>query len=1136
MKKSNKLGSAYLLSILAGCMSLANAAPYGRDGYETQWTQPNGKELTIRVFGDEFYGRAETAAGFTVIYNPASRAYEYARLAADGTSLIPSGVDATRPAPANVQKSLELPAAQIKLIREKNRRTLTGDREESWNKRVKAVRNIRLAAQGGPALKGPAAAEAKLRAAPVTGAIRGLTIIAQFPDDPNTTAADPINFPTSKAKIERYANGVGYTEDGNTGSVRDYFFDQSLGKLEYTQTVTEIITLPRPRNYYNYSDYPVNSEFHPEAGRALLLDAIEVLKSQDFDFTALTTNSSNEALATNIFFAGRDSGVWSEGLWPHQWSLKTPVSVGTTGTPVSISQYQITNLANSSPSIGTFCHENGHLILDYPDLYDYDGGADASEGVGAHCIMGSGNQLNRGRTPGPLNGFFKDIVGWGNLLDLTPEDFLTASLKTTGNTGYRIRKPDSSTEYFVVENRGDGDKWAQYSPDKGIAIWHIDETVSGNNSQEMTEDEHYQVSLEQADGRFDLESNRNRGDNRDLFDLNTSKFSDTTTPNARWWDGTRSSVAVEVLSPAGSSTEVLFGRVPPNTIILGSPNGGETIFPSSTYKIIWKANIVGNVRIDVLKGGAFHSSITKDAPNTGSFNWKVRSTIESGSDYSIRMRSVTNPIVAIDTSDKPFSISDTTFPVAGKMPYGWFTPSSAGAKWRIEKSEVYEGTHSLVTAPMIDGKTAAIAYQSNFKEGTVSFYMKISSESGFDFGRFYIDGKRQAFPAALGKNGISGEVEWTFFSFPISAGTHTLQWTYEKDDSYSELKDRVWLDGVSLPETTQEIAIENPQGLTLSSGGASTVFPETTIESTSNPQIFTIKNIGLADLTNLKLITKGAFIASALKTKVLAPGKSTRFTVAFAPKKTGLQVGSVQVLSNDNTVADFLIPLEGTALGLPSIRVNQPTGTPLVDGQSTRKFGKAVTGTLGASKTFAISNAGSATLSGLAITKNGSGRRDFIIDGPVLNSLAPGESTTFRVTFSPGVTLGTRIATLSIASNDAKAGPFDLTVSGVSDVLLGSGSSFASYGSSARQSSSTGQLLAAPVTTVEVLNGQKFLTLSVAKPAGHSTAPIIEVSPNLLDWYSGSKHTTVLTDNDSVLKVRDNTPVSPEVKRYIRVK
>jgi hypothetical protein len=46
----------------------------------------------------------------------------------------------------------------------------------------------------------------------------------------------------------------------------------------------------------------------------------------------------------------------------------------------------------------------------------------------------------------------------------------------------------------------------------------------------------------------------------------------------------------------------------------------------------------------------------------------------------------------------------------------------------------------------------------------------------------------------------------------------------------------------------------------------------------------------------------------------------------------------------------------------------------------------------------------------------------------------------------------------------------------------------------------------------------------------------VEVSGNLTDWFSGSNHTTVLSDDAGILKVRDNTPVTSEAKRYIRLK
>ena len=128
----------------------------------------------------------------------------------------------------------------------------------------------------------------------------------------------------------------------------------------------------------------------------MIRDAIAVLNADSsFSFDGLTVQNG-EVLATNVLFAGPTSGVWSEGLWPHQWSMNFPKpTVRVNGVTRLIDNFQITNVENS-PKIGTFVHENGHLILDYPDLYDYGGDSD---GVGDHCVMAGGSNANREGTP-----------------------------------------------------------------------------------------------------------------------------------------------------------------------------------------------------------------------------------------------------------------------------------------------------------------------------------------------------------------------------------------------------------------------------------------------------------------------------------------------------------------------------------------------------------------------------------------------------------------------------------------------------------------------------------------------------------------------------------------------------------------
>lgn len=68
----------------------------------------------------------------------------------------------------------------------------------------------------------------------------------------------------------------------------------------------------------------------------------------------------------------------------------------------------------------------------------------------------------------------------------------------------------------------------------------------------MTPELHFECSLEQADGRFDLERGDQYGDSNDLFSAGPKdRFTGTTSPNSQWWDGTPSGLEVTEISASG---------------------------------------------------------------------------------------------------------------------------------------------------------------------------------------------------------------------------------------------------------------------------------------------------------------------------------------------------------------------------------------------------------------------------------------------------------------------------------------------------------------------------------------------------------------------------------------------------------
>lgn len=121
---------------------------------------------------------------------------------------------------------------------------------------------------------------------------------------------------------------------------------------------------------------------------------------------------------------------------------------------------------------------------------------------------------------------------------------------------------------------------------------------------------------------------------------------------------------------------------------------------------------------------------------------------------------------------------------------GW---SQGTTPWSINNSGAHNGNYcASSTNAGTANSTAAISISCTItKADSISFYYKVSSESGWDKFHFYLDN--------ADKITASGEVDWTRAAFPVSAGTHTFRFTYEKDNSVNRGSDRAWIDDVVIP-------------------------------------------------------------------------------------------------------------------------------------------------------------------------------------------------------------------------------------------------------------------------------------------------------------------------------------------------
>ena len=115
----------------------------------------------------------------------------------------------------------------------------------------------------------------------------------------------------------------------------------------------------------------------------------------------------------------------------------------------------------------------------------------------------------------------------------------------------------------------------------------------------------------------------------------------------------------------------------------------------------------------------------------------------------------------------------------------------SGKNWTQDTSNKKTGTFSYKSYKI--GHSASTFLTATVKgKGTFSFWWKVSSESNYDWLRYYVNGTEKA--------KISGTKDWAQVTIPItSTGETVIKWTYSKDGSQSTGSDCGWIDATWTP-------------------------------------------------------------------------------------------------------------------------------------------------------------------------------------------------------------------------------------------------------------------------------------------------------------------------------------------------
>ena len=549
--------------------------------------QPDGTSVTIRLVGDEWLHFNTTDDGYSVVKDSRG-SYVYAERR-EGC-LVPTAVVAHDVADRSARELSYLRSVSKFLTPEMP--ATVRQMKQIVEQREQQRRASRRAAQYD------------------YSKFKGLIVLIEYKDQ-SFSRDDYPEILNGMVNDEDY---TGYDRERCTGSVRDYFSDNSGGRFKPTFDVAGPYQV-------DYNCLEGSSE-----SNNILLSALDQADA-DVDFSDY--DGDGDGYVDLVFFVvagnganydGNDSGLW----WPHRsviysrsWNhvRKDGVVILDYASSTELRGYTDWPSSIDIDGIGTICHEFSH-VLGLPDFYDTDYKESGGESLhpGEWSVMAGGSYMNNSRTPVGYSLYERYSVGFYDEPEVISAEgkYELEPLYLNGK-GYRIDTPVKN-EFFLLENRQQNAfKWDEYLPGSGMLVHRVDFTnqtvwnMSAYNGNKVNADpSHNYYEVVRAGGAS------HAGTGYDVFP-GTGRVTDlhnTTSPaNLKTWSGESTKWGLTDIWMNGdnvtfdvSNTYVLSSLSLPETATVGV---GLTVRLEATavpayadYTLTWASSDIYVARVD----------------------------------------------------------------------------------------------------------------------------------------------------------------------------------------------------------------------------------------------------------------------------------------------------------------------------------------------------------------------------------------------------------------------------------------------------------------------------------------------------------------------------------------------------------
>ncbi len=489
--------------------------------------QPDGEIVRCFASGDEFYHWLHDADGYTIVRDPQTGYFVYAKEIRG--ELAPSEHIVSRVDPEKIGL----------------RKYLRISREEYQRRR--------------DAFLAPYRGYEEMTFAPNTGTINNLVVFIRF------------NGEDEFGESIKYYEGMFNNTLPDANSMIRYYREVSYNQLTVQSTFYPTPTMmvvsyedAYPRNYYqpynalvNPGGYQSNRQLR-DREHTLIKNAIAAIGSQVPE--SLDIDADNDGYVDNVCFIVQGSpDAWADLLWPHMWVLYSQEAY-IHGIRVWEYNFQLQTLVY----VGVLCHEMFHTI-GAPDLYHYND--DGLSPVGKWDIMEW--DLD---PPQHMGAYMKYRYGaWiSSVPEITmPGEYTLHPLTSPSNNCYKIASPYSSSEYFMVEYRQQEASLFEASlPGTGLLVYRINMALDGRGNQNGPPDEVY---IYRPDGtRFE---NGNVDDAAFSSDVGRTRINDTTNPSSFLSDGGPGGLDITWVGSAADTLSFLYKVVlNPDFTMVVQPN------------------------------------------------------------------------------------------------------------------------------------------------------------------------------------------------------------------------------------------------------------------------------------------------------------------------------------------------------------------------------------------------------------------------------------------------------------------------------------------------------------------------------------------------------------------------------------